>query len=86
MRFKAKEIEVPDDEPFKNDRLSSKFHVDNLSILLEHLDSPIVISINAPWGQGKTTFLRMLNKNLQQKNFTLFSLALGRQISLKNLC
>lgn len=69
MRFKAKEIEVPDDEPFKNDRLSSKTHVDNLSFLLENLDSPIVVSINAPWGQGKTTFLKMLNKNLQQKKF-----------------
>lgn len=69
MQFKSKEIEIPDNNPFENDRLESKNHVENLSHLLENIDSPIVVSINAPWGQGKTTFLKMLNKKLQQKKY-----------------
>ena len=64
MEFKAKKISVPNDNPFKFDKLDRKAEIDNLSILLRNFSSPIVISVNSPWGTGKTTFLEMLNADL----------------------
>jgi predicted KAP-like P-loop ATPase len=73
MEFKARKIQVPDDNPFQNDKLEIRQQVENLSSLLKNLSSPIVFSINAPWGHGKTTFLEMLNANLKNDgNRTLF--------------
>lgn len=67
MEFKARKIEVGIDNPFKNDSLGRQPHVDNFSTLLENISSPIVLSVNAPWGQGKTTFLEMLHAQLLNK-------------------
>lgn len=68
MEFKAPKIKVPKDEPFKNDKLNLERNVSNITTLLKKISSPIVFSINAPWGCGKTTFLEMLNANLQKED------------------
>lgn len=68
MTHKASKIKVEQYNPFKNDTLNRKPYVENLSILLENISSPIVLSVNAPWGQGKTTFLEMLNAQLKNRN------------------
>jgi len=75
MAYKAKEIDVPKDNPFKYDRLNRKEEVLNISTLLQNISSPIVFSINAPWGTGKSTFLRMLHMNLinEENNAIYFS-------------
>jgi hypothetical protein len=54
MEFKSHKVIVDSENPFKNDRLNRQPHVDNFSTLLENISSPIVLSVNAPWGQGKT--------------------------------
>ena len=65
MEFKAKKVVVEQAAPFTNDKLNRKSNVDNVSLLLRNISSPIVMSINAPWGHGKTTFLEMLNADLK---------------------
>lgn len=67
MEFKSHKIIVESENPFENDRLNRQPHVDNLSTLLENISSPIVLSVNAPWGQGKTTFMEMLHAQLKNK-------------------
>ncbi|MCL1147874.1 KAP family NTPase [Shewanella marinintestina] len=67
MEFKSHKVIVESENPFKNDRLNRQPHVDNFSTLLENISSPIVLSVNAPWGQGKTTFLEMLHAQLVNK-------------------
>lgn len=67
MEFKSHKVIVDSENPFKNDRLNRQPHVDNFSTLLENISSPIVLSVNAPWGQGKTTFLEMLHAQLMNK-------------------
>lgn len=67
MQFKPKKIKIDPVDPFKEDRLERKADVENLSLLLRQLSTPIVLSINAPWGQGKTTFLEMLQADLKSK-------------------
>ena len=53
MGFKARKIKVPNDNPFENDKLAFKEQVEKISSLLENISSPIVLSINAPWGVEK---------------------------------
>ncbi len=66
MEFKAKKIAVPLEDPYLNDALERESEVENLSLLLRNISSPIVLSVNAAWGQGKTTFLEMLEANLKK--------------------
>lgn len=68
MKFKSDKITVTPDDPYSNDSLSRKSHVESLSLILRNISSPIVLSINAPWGQGKTTFLEMLNIDLLKEH------------------
>ena len=68
MEFKSNKIIIDPNDPFENDKLGRKPHVENFTTLLKNISSPIVLSVNAPWGQGKTTFLEMLEGNLQINN------------------
>lgn len=67
MKFKSEKIEVLKENPFENDKLNRKDSVENLTTLLINISTPIVLSINAPWGSGKTTYVQMLHKNLISK-------------------
>jgi predicted KAP-like P-loop ATPase len=67
MQFKSHKLIIESEDPFKNDKLNRKPHVSNFTSLLENISSPIVLSVNAPWGQGKTTFLEMLHAQLKKK-------------------
>lgn len=64
MQLRAPEIEIPSKAPFENDKLGRKGAVETLADILKATADPVVISVNAPWGYGKTTFLRMLNAHL----------------------
>lgn len=65
MRVKTKSVEVPDDDIYRYDELKREDSVSNLSRLISNVQSPLVLSINAPWGAGKTTFLKMMHANLK---------------------
>ncbi|PAU72723.1 KAP family P-loop NTPase fold protein [Vreelandella alkaliphila] len=67
MEFKARKVLIDPSNPFQNDCLSRSGDVANLSLLLRNFTSPIVMSVNAPWGEGKTTFLEMLHADLKLK-------------------
>lgn len=75
MRLKTLPVKVDPDSIYENDRLRRKEYVDNLTVLLSNVEAPLVLSINAPWGAGKTTFLKMLHANLasQKTNAVYFS-------------
>jgi len=65
--FKKPKLSVQDADHFANDMLERKPAIENLSLLLSNISSPIVLSVNAPWGAGKTTFLQMLHSDLKNK-------------------
>lgn len=69
MEFKFKNIDIPESDPFLNDKLERKTEIENLSLLLRNISSPIVLSINSSWGTGKTTFVKMLHANLKNLEF-----------------
>ena len=64
LRIKPYDIEVPEDNPFEHDSLDRKESIEILARLIDSVDGPTVFGIDADWGNGKTTFLRMLYRHL----------------------
>ncbi|MCB2292437.1 KAP family NTPase [Clostridium algoriphilum] len=66
-----KTIEIPEDNPFQNDKFHRKDFINNLMSVLSTYDSGLVLSIDSSWGTGKTTFVKMwetyLNDNVDFK-------------------
>lgn len=65
MIFGNQLIEIPDDEPFKNDRLDRGIIAQNLTKIIDSIDESLVLSIDSAWGTGKTTFIKMWEKFLE---------------------
>ena len=67
MRIRPIDIEVPEDDPFANDRLDRREQAEAIAAILMRIEGPFVVAIDAPWGEGKTTFLRMSRAHLRRK-------------------
>lgn len=65
---KRPEIEIPQDDPFANDLFDRQTLIEPLTRLITSLEKPFVLSIEAPWGQGKTTFIEMWKQRLKNDN------------------
>ena len=69
MRIRPIDIQVPGDDPFANDRLDRRDQAEAIASILARIEGPFVLAIDAPWGEGKTTFLRMSQAYLRKKQF-----------------
>lgn len=65
MYKKLKDLEIPPDDPFKNDKLKREQVADNLTKIIASTNDSFVLSVNAPWGMGKTTFIKMWKEKLK---------------------
>lgn len=70
MKYKLEPIEIPEEDPFQFDALERKQAVESISSLLGELSGPFVLAIDSPWGTGKTTFIKMMMRYLEQSEFT----------------
>jgi len=66
--LKTDEIIIVEDDPFRNDDLNRKESGDVLTEFVLSANDSLVVCIDAPWGQGKTTFLRMWEQELKNNN------------------
>lgn len=69
MYKKLKKLVIPEDDPFKNDKLQRKQVAENLTKIITTSDEPLVLSLNAPWGFGKTTFVEMWRQDLKRQRY-----------------
>ena len=69
IRVRPAEIEMPEDDPFKNDLLNRKEPAQILTRLIGGIEGPCVLAIDAAWGAGKTTFLKMWSQHLRNEQF-----------------
>ena len=69
MKIRPDEISIPCDNPFLHDLLDRKNTILTLTNLLRNLESPYTMSIDASWGNGKTTFLNMWKQHLRNEGF-----------------
>ena len=69
IRLQPLEIDIPTDDPFKNDLLSRKEPAEVLTHLVGSVEGPCVIAVDAEWGAGKTTFLKLWAQHLRNNKF-----------------
>ena len=73
MKIKPDDIPIPCDDPFRHDLLDRKQPILALTNLLQNLETPYTMSIDASWGNGKTTFLNMWKQHLRNEGFPVVS-------------
>jgi hypothetical protein len=67
--YRAIPIEISEADPFKNDALDRRPVVEFLAALLGRINGPFVLALDAPWGAGKTTLIRMLQAALRNDGY-----------------
>jgi hypothetical protein len=68
MIQKNSEINITTPNIFLEDLLERKDAVENISNMIASTNEPFVMSLNANWGAGKTTFIKLLKANLSLKH------------------
>ncbi len=66
MRFSNPVLEIDPKNPFAEDKLDREKICETLTQLVSGISEPFVLSVDAPWGEGKTTFLNMWKASYQQ--------------------
>jgi len=69
-------VEIGDDEGFtpENDIFNRRGFGENLGRLIENADDALVLGIDDPWGEGKTTFIKQWRGLLRSETFGLDSI------------
>jgi hypothetical protein len=67
MRVTTPAVEIDPSDPFKNDIFERKPFASSLTNLVSTLKEELVICLDAPWGEGKTTFVKMWQLMLSEK-------------------
>lgn len=73
IRIQPRDIEVTQKDPFKNDLLDRKESIDVLTNIVRSIDGPGTLAVDAPWGAGKTTFIRIWRQVLCEAGFPVVS-------------
>lgn len=67
--MRPNDFDIPENDPFKNDLLDRSKIAAALTKVISISTNGLVVSLNAPWGYGKTTFLKMWAASLRNANF-----------------
>ena len=70
IRIQPRDLEVPDEEPFLHDRLDRETPARVLTQIVASVEGPCVLSIDGPFGAGKSTFLRLWTQHLKNKRLS----------------
>ena len=66
MQVRPTKLEIPQDDPFKNDALGRRDLEPPLMQFVTQASGSFVLALDASWGSGKTTFLEMWKVKLSQ--------------------
>lgn len=69
MSYRIDDLGIPDEDPFRNDSLERKPIIEFLAGLIDRAGGPFVLALDAPWGSGKTTLIKMLQAKLKDDGF-----------------
>lgn len=69
MKLKPKNIVPKPENPFGKDLLNRKQYADVLTQIVKNTEDGFTLSINADWGYGKTTFVKMWDAMLQSEGY-----------------
>ena len=71
LRVQPHPIDTPEKDPFRYDRLERKESASALTHIIESIDGPCVLALDAGWGNGKTTFVNMWSQSLRDDGFVV---------------
>ena len=69
VKNKIPEVVIEPAAPFANDALDRKVFARHLTQQVESSVTPYTLALDANWGEGKTTFLKMWQADLQKSDF-----------------
>ena len=70
IKSRSQEIEIPEDNPFVNDKLERAHLCSVLTDVVSFYgQSGCVLALNGEWGSGKTTFVKMWRQVLNNNGF-----------------
>ncbi|OAB26017.1 KAP family P-loop domain-containing protein [Flavobacterium fryxellicola] len=69
MSIRHNNIDIEPDNPFANCKLERKKYANVLLDLVNSYNNGFVLAINNKWGTGKTTFIKMWEQDLKDKDF-----------------
>ena len=69
IRIQPRELEIPAENPFEHDLLGRAESIKALTNVIGSIEGPCVMAVDAGWGMGKTTFLRMWARHLRNEQF-----------------
>ncbi len=69
VRVQPRNIRVRKDDPFRDDGLGREESATILTSIVSSIEGPCVLAIDAPWGEGKSTFINMWTGHLQREDF-----------------
>ncbi|OFE12345.1 hypothetical protein PHACT_03670 [Pseudohongiella acticola] len=73
MELKARKFQVNPESPFEGDLLERRQEIENLTLLLRNMNTPMVLAVNGRWGSGKSTFVDMWSKYLELEGFPVLN-------------
>lgn len=76
MRIFPPPVEIKEDEGFtqRNDIFKRRFFGESLARLVMTAEDALVIGLDAPWGEGKTTFVKQWIGLLREDQFGIDSI------------
>lgn len=75
IELKLPKLEFNDNEwPNPEDKLNRQPEIENLSHILLNAQSPMVFGLEAPWGDGKSTFIKLWEQYLSYKDLSYVTL------------
>ena len=80
----SQEFVAPEDDPFRQDLLDRRPHVDALCGVIQRIQGHAVISIEGSWGSGKTAFVKMCAARLRQQDVQVVMFNAWKESYTKN--
>ena len=74
IRIQSAVLEIPTEHPFTNDLLGRETSAQVLTQVIRSIDGPCVLSIDGPFGSGKTTFLSLWTQHLNNQDIQVVNL------------
>ena len=69
MEIRHRDLIIDSENPFENCKLERRQYAHILTTIVESYAEGFVLAINNKWGTGKTTFVKMWEKHLQNSDF-----------------
>ena len=69
MEIKHNQILIPSENPFENCKLDREKYANVLTNIIDSYSTGFVLALNNQWGAGKTTFIKMWQQDLINKEY-----------------